>query len=68
MVGNGTIYLYWGQCGRVCRCGSLLGTLWKGIGRFIPTEDGVVNYVAEELYWGRCARLWRCRSLLETVW
>ena len=20
--------LYWGRCGRVCRCRSLLGTLW----------------------------------------
>ena len=25
---NDTVYLYWRRCGRVCRCGSLLGTLW----------------------------------------
>ena len=25
---NDTVYLYWGQCGRVLRCMSLLETVW----------------------------------------
>ena len=25
--------LYWGRCGRVCRCRSLLGTVWEEMGR-----------------------------------
>ena len=28
VVGYGTVDLYWGRCGMVCRCRSLLGTLW----------------------------------------
>ena len=28
VVGYGAVDLYWGRCGRVCRCRSLLGTLW----------------------------------------
>ena len=28
LVGNWTIDLYWGRCGRIYRCRSLLGTLW----------------------------------------
>ena len=28
VVGYGDVDLYWGRCGRVCRCTSLLGTLW----------------------------------------
>ena len=27
-VEYGAVDLYWGLCGRVCRCRSLLGTLW----------------------------------------
>ena len=27
-VEYGAVDLYWGRCGRVCRCRSLLGTLW----------------------------------------
>ena len=27
-VEYGAVDLYWGRCGRVCRCRFLLGTLW----------------------------------------
>ena len=53
MVGNGLIYLYFGRCGRLWCCKSLLGTLWYG---------------AVDLYWGRCGRVYRCISLLGTYW
>ena len=28
VLGNEELALYWGRCGRVCRCRSLLGRLW----------------------------------------
>ena len=58
MVGYGAVDLYWGRCGRVCRCRSLLGTLWEGMGRKISTGDEMVGYGVVDLYWGRCGRKW----------
>ena len=28
VVDYGAVDLYWGRCGRIWRCGSLLGTVW----------------------------------------
>ena len=56
MLGNGTIDLYWGRCGRELDNRSLLG------------KDCAVGYVAVDLYWGRCDREWVDKSLLWTEW
>ena len=82
MVGYGAVDLYWGRCGRVYRCISLLGTyLWSSSLKMF-TWDGVIGNVAVDLhwgrcgrelndiifYWGRCGRVCLCRSLLGTLW
>ena len=82
MVGYGAVDLYWGRCGRVYRCISLLGTYWWRSSLKMFTWDGVVGNVAVDLhwgrcgrklndiifYWGRCGRVCLCRSLLGTLW
>ena len=82
MVGYGAVDLYWGRCGRVYRCISLLGTYWKSSSLKMFTWDGVIGNVAVDLhwgrcgrelndiifYWGRCGRVCLCRSLLGTLW
>ena len=42
VIGYVAVDLYWRRCGREWNDRSLLGTLWKGMGR-IATGDGVVN-------------------------
>ena len=82
MVGYGAVDLYWGRCGRVYRCISLLGTYWWSSSLKMFTWDGEIGNVAVDLhwarcgrelndiifYWGRCGRLWCCKSLLGTLW
>ena len=82
MVGYGAVDLYWGRCGRVYRCISLLGTYWWSSSLKMYTWDGEIGNVAEDLhwgrcgrelndiifYWGRCGRVCLCRSLLGTLW
>ena len=82
MVGYGAVDLYWGRCGRVYRCISLLGTYWWSSSLKMFTWDGVIGNVAVDLhwgrcgrelndiifYWGRCGRVCLCRSLLGTLW
>ena len=82
MVGYGVVDLYWGRCGRVYRCISLLGTYWWSSSLKMFTWDGEIGNVAVDLhwgrcgrelndiifYWGRCGRVCLCRSLLETLW
>ena len=68
VVVNRTVDLYWGRCGRLLRCGSLLGMLWKVMALWISTGNGPVEYGAVDLYWGRCGRVCRFRSLLGTLW
>ena len=67
-VEYGAVDLYWGRCGRLLRCGSLLGMLWKVMALWIFTGDGVEGYAAVDLYWGRCGRECGDRSLLGTEW
>ena len=67
MVRYGAVNLYWGRCGRVCSCRSLLGTMTERMTQYISTRDGVVAYGAVYLYWGGCDRLPHCRSLLRKV-
>ena len=43
MVGYGTVDLYWGRCGRVYRCISLLGTYWWSSSLKMFTWDGVIG-------------------------
>ena len=68
VVGYIAINLYWGRCGRVCRCRSLHGrrcrerpfrSLLGRCGRLYAVDfwDGVVDYGAVDLYWGRCGRV-----------
>ena len=78
----GAVNLYWGQCGRVYRCISLLGTYWWSSSLKMFTWDGDIGNVAVDLhwgrcgrelndiifYWGRCGRVCLCRSLLGTLW
>ena len=82
MVGYGAVDLYWGRCGRVYRCISLLGTNWWSSSLKMFTWDGVIGNVAVDLhwgrcgrelndiifYWGRCGRVCLCISLLGTLW
>ena len=82
MVGYGAVDLYWGRCGRVYRCISLLGTYWWSSSLKMFTWDGEIGNVAVDLhwgrcgrelndiifYWGRCGRVCLCRSLLGTLW
>ena len=82
MVGNGAVDLYWGRCGRVYRCISLLRTYWWSSSLKMFTWDGVIGNVAVDLhwgrcgrelndiifYWGRCGRVCLCSSLLGTLW
>ena len=82
MVGYGAVELYWGRCGRVYRCISLLGTYWWSSSLKMFTWDGEIGNVAVDLhwghcgrelngiifYWGRCGRVCLCRSLLGTLW
>ena len=56
MVGNGAIDLYWGRCGRVYRCISLLRTYWWSSSLKMFTWDGVIGNIAVDLHWGRCGR------------
>ena len=67
VIGNGKIYLYWGRCGGVYQCRSLLETMLKRMTLYISSGDGVVVYGTVYLYWRRCGRLTHCRSLLGTV-
>ena len=81
MVGYGAVDLYWGRCGRVYRCISLLGTYWWSSSLKMFTWDGEIGNVAVDLhwgrcgrelngiifYWGRCGRVCLCRSLLGTL-
>ena len=82
MVGYGAVDLYWGRCGRVYRCISLLGTYWWSSSLKMFTWDGEIGNVAVDphwgrcgrelndiiFYWGRCGRVCLCRSLLGTLW
>ena len=82
MVGYGAVDLYWGRCGRVYLCISLLGTYWWSSSLKMFTWDGEIGNVAVDLhwgrcgrelndiifYWGRCGRVCLCRSLLGTLW
>ena len=82
MVGHGAVDLYWGRCGRVYRCISLLGTYWWSSSLKMFSWDGEIGNVAVDLhwgrcgrelndiifYWGRCGRVCLCRSLLGTLW
>ena len=82
MVGYGAVDLYWGRCGRVYRCISLLGTYWWSSSLKMFTWDGEIGNVAVDLhwghygrelndiifYWGRCGRVCLSRSLLGTLW
>ena len=82
MVGYGAVDLYWGRCGRVYRCISLLGTYWWSSSLKMFTWDDVIGNVAVDLhwgrcgrelndiifYWGRCGRVCLCISLLGTLW
>ena len=82
MVGYGAVDLYWGRCGRVYRCISLLGTYWWSSSLKMFTWDGEIGNVAVDLhwgrcgrelndiifYWGRCGRVCLCRSLLGKLW
>ena len=43
MVDYGAVDVYWGRCGRLWRCRSLLGTVWKGMSMYISTGDVVVG-------------------------
>ena len=56
MVGYGAVDLYWGRCGRVYRCISLLGTYWWSSSLKIITWDGEIGNVAVDIHWGRCGR------------
>ena len=56
MVGYGAVDLYWGRCGRVYRCISLLGTYWWSSSLQMFTWDGEIGNVAVDLHWGRCGR------------
>ena len=56
MVGYGAVDLYWGRCGRVYRCISLLGTYWWSSSLKMFTWDGEIGNVAVDLHWGRCGR------------
>ena len=64
VVEYGAVDLYWGLCGRVWRCRSLLGTFWYSIYLYITAGDVAAVYSSVDLYWGRCGRVWRCRTLL----
>ena len=82
MVGYGAVHLYWGRCGRVYRCISLLGTYWWSSSLKMFTWDGEIGNVDVDLhwarcgkelndiifYWGRCGRVCLCRFLLGTLW
>ena len=82
MVGYGAVDIYWGRCGRVYRCISLLGTYWWSSSLKMFTWDGEIGNVAVDLKWGRCGRelndiifycvrcgrVCLCRSLLGTLW
>ena len=57
MVDYGAVDLYWGRCGRIWRCGSLLGTVWYDMSLYISTGDVVVGNGAIDLYWGRNGRV-----------
>ena len=54
------VYLYWGRCGRVCQCRSLLGTLGYSIELQLPIGDIAVQYL--DLHWGRYGREWCSRG------
>ena len=62
------IDLYWGRCGRLWCCRSLLGTVWEDMALWIFTGDGMLGYVAVDLHPGRCGREWGDRPLLGTEW
>ena len=38
-----TLDVYWGRCGRVCCCRSLLWTVLKGMAVYVCTGDVVVH-------------------------
>ena len=70
--------LYWGRCGRLLRCGSLLGTMLKRMTQYISTgavlkdmalyiSTGYGRNRTVDLYWGRSSKIWCRRYLLGTV-
>ena len=62
MVGYGAVDLYWGRCGRVYRCISLLGTYWWSSSLKMFTWDGEIRNVAVDLHWGRCG--WELNDII----